>query len=169
MADKGFKVIRGQRAAPVDVFIRYLGEEYHKAFTRIGQRQMLLRGPIIASWQGEKPTFGTNIIKAPPKYEFRIILQGGWSLGNKKWLWLNDGTKVRYAAMTQEFSPKTRVGSLRSGPGIGGLDYVNPNNPRPGIDARGWDEAIMKLTADAVGQDLATALNNALNRALGFV
>lgn len=55
---------------------------------------------------------------------------------------LNQGTRVRFAKMTRDFEPKTRVRVIDSFPGAGGLDSVDVRFPMPGIKARKFDEAI---------------------------
>lgn len=57
---------------------------------------------------------------------------------DKRYLWLDNGTDIRYATMSNNFVSKTVVGSLSSRPGRGGVRYVNRKHPRPGITARGW-------------------------------
>jgi hypothetical protein len=49
---------------------------------------------------------------------------------------LNDGTAIRYAVMTEDFSPKTRPGLLDSLPGSGRMARLDLDNPREGIEAR---------------------------------
>ena len=46
------------------------------------------------------------------------------------------GTEVRYATMTKDFRPKTHPGSLNSGKGRGGVNYIDKRIPRPGVEAR---------------------------------
>lgn len=48
------------------------------------------------------------------------------------------GTEVRYATMTKGFKAKTTPGSLGSGPGHGGLAYIDKAKPRAGIEARNF-------------------------------
>jgi hypothetical protein len=50
--------------------------------------------------------------------------------------WLDQGTDVRYSTMTWDFIPKTTPGSLVSGWGKGGVDYIDEDAPRQGIQAR---------------------------------
>jgi hypothetical protein len=64
--------------------------------------------------------------------------------GNKKFLWLEEGTKVRYATMTPDFKPKTQRGVLGSTRGRGGKAFVDKRKPKPGIEAREWTEQIIK-------------------------
>lgn len=55
---------------------------------------------------------------------------------------ISEGTRVRFAKMTQDFEPKTRVRVLDSFPGAGGLDSVDVRFPMPGIQGRKFNEAI---------------------------
>jgi hypothetical protein len=55
---------------------------------------------------------------------------------------LDQGTKVRYATMTPDFSPKTRVRTLSASSGIGGLSYVSLLKPRRGIEAREFTSVV---------------------------
>jgi hypothetical protein len=66
------------------------------------------------------------------------------STDDKVFWWLNDGTQVRYATMTNPFEAKTKVGWLGSQVGVGGKLFVSKKHPRPGIEARKWDEALME-------------------------
>ncbi len=64
------------------------------------------------------------------------------STGDPVYGWLNNGTAVRYATMTNPFSAKTEVGVIGSRAGVGGLAFVSRHHPRPGIIAREFDKAI---------------------------
>lgn len=57
---------------------------------------------------------------------------------------LDEGTSVRYALMTDDFQPKTEPGIIGSSSGKGGLVYVDRRRPRPGIKARGFSPIIQK-------------------------
>jgi hypothetical protein len=50
--------------------------------------------------------------------------------------YLDQGTRVRRAVMSRDFVAKTRPGSLKSGPGRGGVVFIGRNVNRPGIKAR---------------------------------
>lgn len=54
------------------------------------------------------------------------------------------GTRVRYATMSDDFRPKTRVGWIGSNKGRGGMVFVDKRFPKPGIKARGWEKLIKK-------------------------
>lgn len=66
------------------------------------------------------------------------------STTSRVYKFLNEGTRVRYATMTKDFSPKTRVGSFSSSTGRGGVIFVSRNHPRPGIQARGWTPIVAR-------------------------
>lgn len=61
---------------------------------------------------------------------------------DKKFIYLDRGTSVRYAVMSEDFSPKTRVGVLGSSRGRGGMIFVSRRHPKPGIEARGWSALV---------------------------
>lgn len=62
-----------------------------------------------------------------------------------RWRFLDGGTSVRYAIMSDDFVPKTTPKLLSSKAGKGGVVAFTPHNaPRPGIEARGWSELIAK-------------------------
>lgn len=71
------------------------------------------------------------------------------------WLWLDQGTRVRYATMTKGFQPKTRTGVLYSYVGSGGVATVQT---RPGswkmrhkgITARGWSGLVQERVAPII-------------------
>jgi hypothetical protein len=60
--------------------------------------------------------------------------------------YLNEGTSVRKATMTSDFTPKTQPGRLLSRGGSGGKSFVS-NDPRhwhPGIQPREWTLRLME-------------------------
>ena len=92
------------------------------------------------TWQEQKPTWRRDL-----RVDFG---SRGWQVdtSHRIYFFLNDGTRVRYAAMTPGFQPKTRVGFIGSVAGQGGFSHLNIRRPPGpnGIDARKWDEAIKK-------------------------
>jgi hypothetical protein len=75
---------------------------------------------------------------------------------------LNNGTKVRHAIMTDDFQPKTRIRVIGSFAGQGGLLRVDPRYDGPGIQARKWDEAIATKHRARVAFRLRVALRKAV-------
>lgn len=63
---------------------------------------------------------------------------------DNRYRFVDEGTKVRYATMTKNFIPKTRVKSLKAYKGRGGLLFVNKKKPKPGIKARGFTKIVQR-------------------------
>lgn len=61
---------------------------------------------------------------------------------DKRYKFVDEGTKVRYATMSPNFVAKTKPKSLTAGRGRGGVLFVNKNRPRPGIKARGFTKLV---------------------------
>lgn len=80
--------------------------------------------------------------------------------GARIWNYLNRGTSIRYATMTPDFVPKTRVRNLRSGRGRGGVAYISRNRPRPGIKAREWTKVIKEERAPRFKRRIQQALRS---------
>lgn len=57
---------------------------------------------------------------------------------------ITKGTSVRFATMTPDFSPKSTKRTIGSGGGRGGVAYIDTRRPRPGIEAREFEEEIKK-------------------------
>jgi len=60
---------------------------------------------------------------------------------NKIYRFITRGTRIRYATMTKDFVAKTVPGKIYSRVGRGGLAFVDKRKPRPGIQAREYEEA----------------------------
>lgn len=73
--------------------------------------------------------------------------------------YLDEGTKVRYATMTNPFTAKTKVNSLKASRGRGGVAFVNRNRPRPGIKARGFIKLVWKKWQPLFRKEMQAALN----------
>lgn len=99
-----------------------------------------------ASWK-QRPIF-TVRYKSTPEGEEATI-----STGSDVYRFLHDGTKVRWAVMSNPFSPKTHHRILSSSPGSGGpilrgrkaMAAHGIQTPMPGIKAREWTQEILRL------------------------
>lgn len=80
------------------------------------------------------------------------------------YFFLNDGTSVRYATMTDPFEAKTTPNVIGSGPGRGGLLYVDVNDPRPGIKARKWDRAIAHKHRPLIRRAMVAGIARGIDR-----
>ena len=81
--------------------------------------------------------------------------------------YLNDGTDERWAVMGTGFTPKTRVGILKSGSGAGNPDPVmrgrrHMKAPKPGIEARNW----VVLIEGRTEIDLKRRIDEAIQKSL---
>jgi len=122
---------------------------------------------VTKTWKGNKPRIQTEakLIPSgtPPYPMFHTgFTASAWpkndgSKGWLKWLWLDLGTKVRYATMTPKFAAKTRTGQLNSWKGKGGLLFVNKKRPRPGIKARKFTKALAKKWTPKFKKDIQAA------------
>jgi hypothetical protein len=61
---------------------------------------------------------------------------------NEIYGYLDEGTPIRYAVMSEDFSPKTRPGELDSRPGSGRMVRIDLSNPREGIEAREFSKQV---------------------------
>ena len=139
-------------------------------------------GKILAPFEKEMKKFNTKVRANfmtsvqtwdhKPVFEKEIETVGGWSslvkvIGTVSttddvYGYINNGTSVRYATMTPNFKAKTKPGRLSAGAGAGGVSYVLRSRPRPGIQARKFDETIAKLRQ----KDLELAFKAAVDAAV---
>lgn len=63
---------------------------------------------------------------------------------SKIYKYIDKGTSVRYAVMSPDFSPKTRVRVIASVGGRGGKVFVDKRHPKPGIQAREFSVIIQE-------------------------
>lgn len=89
----------------------------------------------VSTWQEHFPEFITKYGYAHGDI-YAYVALNGWGPDEQVFYFLDHGTSVRYATMTEDFVAKTTPHKLYSGEGQGGLNYVDPNQPRPGIEAR---------------------------------
>ena len=64
---------------------------------------------------------------------------------DERYRFLDQGTRVRFATMTSNFSPKTRPNSLLASSGSGSVSYVDRNRPHRGIQARSFAEQVKNI------------------------
>lgn len=97
----------------------------------------------VATWEG-KPKFRATVAVSQDLIEghVRTVRIFGDKPPELIYYFINQGTKVRFARMTKDFEPKTRVRVIDSFPGSGGLEAVDPRIPNPGIVGRKFNEAI---------------------------
>jgi len=101
----------------------------------------------VQSWD-DPPSFDDAISLAKGDAVALVGPTGSQQQVNK-FLWLDKGTRIRWALMSRNWRSKTRPGQLNSGPGSGrviiaGRRAMQSRNiqPRPGIEARNWTDII---------------------------
>ena len=125
---------------------------------------------VTAEWE-RKPEFKVDI-KTDNNGGYFII-----STDDKVFHYLNKGTRVRRAVMTDPFRAKTSYMYLGSDKGEGGV-YVNPNTGRPaigmninrpGISARRWTIALFEKYRQqkTFSQNIMDSLMGVLKRFFG--
>ena len=125
-----------------------------------------------STWSGAKPKFKDQSISLAGGNASVATTPTGDEKGVQKWVWLNEGTSIRWALMSPSWSSKTRPGRLHSGPGrgrviIAGRRAMTARNikPRPGIEARKWDEALAKQRKRPFGKAMASAIKKGSEKA----
>jgi len=113
------------------------------------EHRRLLRETTKA-WEGTRPQFRSQTIVGPSQISITTGPFGNGP-GAKKWRWLELGTRIRWAVMSQDFRAKTRRAWLNSQRGRGGVVIVGKRammsrniRPRPGIKARNWIAEVNK-------------------------
>jgi hypothetical protein len=117
-------------------------DEYEKLFEQ-----------FTSTWK-HKPKF-TKKVKST-----RQQISGTFTTRSKPFVYVEMGTKVRRAAMSRDFQAKSKVRSLRAGPGAG-RKVGMLKNPQSGIKAR---EARVVI-AEQRERDFAVKMTREVNRA----
>jgi hypothetical protein len=151
--------------------IRAYEREILNALKEEGQDDQALFNKVTATWQGDKPTFGSKIGYRGTDAYVRTE-PGGSRMGVKKITWLDKGTSTRWAVMGGGWKSKTRPGVLTSYRGRGKPIIIGRRamqrrkiRPRPGIKARGYSETIQKRRAPK----FRTRMKQASKRAAGLL
>lgn len=127
-----------------------INKEIKKALEKEGKDQQKELNKTVQSWSGERPKFeslfeigggGASVLTGPTGSDKAV----------NKFLWLDQGTRVRWALMSSDWQSKTSPGSFSSGRGRGRPVLVGKQAmrrrgiaARPGIAARGWTTELAK-------------------------
>lgn len=104
----------------------------------------------VATWKGDKPDFEvvTDITRGDASV---LVGPTGSNEALRKFKFLDEGTSIRWALMSQDWKSKTRPRRLKGGRGSGKPVIVGRRAmqargiaPRPGIEAREWTPTIQK-------------------------
>ncbi len=125
----------------------------------------------VDTWNGPRPTFEALVGISGGSANL-LVGPTGDEKGVQKWVWLEAGTRVRYA-IAIGWQSKTKVGWMGSGPGAGhmlvlGKKYMLAHGipPRPGIAPRGWTAMIQKMRKDRFREAMINALQVGRSKAL---
>ncbi len=99
-------------------------------------------GLTYKTWE-HKPTFKQDF-KENSKQMVASTLTSGTGSKDNPYPFITKGTSVRFALMTDDFSPKSKVRVIGSGRGKGGVVYVDKRRPLPGIKGREFEPEIAK-------------------------
>lgn len=117
-----------------------------KAEGKIHKREL---GKPVATWN-DAPKMESTFTDGGT---FLSVFTGptGSDLAVNKFTWLDKGTRIRWALMSQDWKSKTKPGSFSSGGGRGRVVIAGRRamsrrgiRARPGIAARGWTEQLQK-------------------------
>lgn len=86
------------------------------------------------------------------------------STDSEIYLFLDEGTEVRYATMSKDFQAKTRPRFIGSRRGRGRKLFVSKKHPRPGIKAREFTKTIAKKWTSPFRDRMNKALDTAANK-----
>ena len=75
--------------------------------------------------------------------------------------WVNEGTRVRYATMSADWSSKTKPNVIASYRGSGRMLFVSRKRPRPGIKARNFQDIILRRVQARAANSIREALSKA--------
>lgn len=124
-----------------------------------------------ATWKGEKPKF-ESLFGLTGEDATVVTGPTGSDKAVDKWVWLNDGTKIRWALMSSDWRSKTRPRRFKSGRGAGrvvvaGKRYMQAHNirPRPGIKAREWTVLLTKRRKRPFTRRMIKAMQHAAKKA----
>lgn len=88
-----------------------------------------------------------------------------------KFIWLDKGTKKRWALMSKDWSSKTKPNSFTASRGSGRVIIAGRKamqkrgiGVRPGIKARGWTEALMKKRRKPFTRGIIDAKNKGVDK-----
>jgi len=104
-----------------------------QALKELGEEAKALFEKTVETWS-DKPSFRVNELQNSVTV----------TTGNRIYSYIDKGTSVRYAVMSEDFNPKTRSRVIGSTGGRGKMIFVSRNHPKPGIQAREFSVVIQE-------------------------
>jgi hypothetical protein len=127
------------------------------------------------TWTGETPTFDSKI--SFPRVGKEMSIWAGavndGSFGWRKFNWINKGTSIRYAVLSDDWISKTFPGRLAATEGqgevlIAGRAMIEEGYPpEPGLEERDFDKQIRELHLKDFQKDMKAAVARGLRRSKG--
>lgn len=111
----------------------------------------------VATWKN-KPKFVVEQKRTADRYQSFIHTT------DKIYFFVSGGTKVRYAIMSANFSPKTRYKTLNSYRGRGKVVHISKKHPMPGIKAREFPQAIDEKLGGKHVKELQKQIDKAIGK-----
>lgn len=122
-----------------------------------------LHNKTIRTWDFP-PTFKIKFTYAGGEAELQTMIEGTekeiW-----KWLWLNYGTSVRHAILSDDWISKTQTNTLLVSHGRGRVRAVDSRYLGAGIEPRNWTDLIAAEMDKTFADDIQSALNRGLDMA----
>jgi hypothetical protein len=138
-------------------------EELFKLGERNVKAHKKEREKTVATWQGQRPAWVGSVRRVARTDVVRLwVFREGDRFGQKKWGWLDEGTRVRYMHVSDGWVSKTTPNKITSGKGRGhttGLGF-----PLPGIEPRNWNIIINKKLSRRLEKGFDTAVRRGLKR-----
>ena len=113
----------------------------------------------VKNWK-HKPKFASKTDEGATVGGIRIQV----ATDDPIYLYVDKGTKVRYATMSKDWKSKTEPDVVGTFPGKGRRLFVNKRRPRPGIKARNFTKHIAKTTKIELDREIKNALARAARR-----
>lgn len=148
---------------PPKLNARVFGDEMIRAMEGINKEIKADFLKTVATWE-HKPNFATSLRVSADEVRGHVRTRpiSGQKPPELIYYFISEGTKVRHAVLTPDFTPKSRVRTIDSFPGSGGLLRVDPRFQGPGIQGRKFDEAIATKHRARVPFRLQVALRKAV-------
>lgn len=126
------------------------------------RRLIQLLNMTIATWDDPPKMVGNTAYKGGNPTVTAGPPDDG-SFQSRKWMWLNQGTRVRYADLSSDWQSKTAPGVVHSGAGAGTVLRRGARaKPHRGIEPRRWSEIIANMERDNFTRLIQRAIQESL-------
>lgn len=129
--------------------------------------------PTYKTWEHDKPQTKQDVSARGNDTHARIEVVGG-DKAIKKWRWLNEGTRRRWALMSPNWKSKTTPNQLNAGSGSGRAVLVGKKafqrrglRARRGIKARNWIKTIYNKRSKEFQDRIAKAHAETIRKLYG--